>query len=233
MTFEEFFQKKKIDLVKLAEYEPALFIEFRLHYGLMGPKSFDHTKKYWFNELRRRFPVPKEEKIIPAIVKTETIITTAVEAAPVVTTAKPGFKPLFKRPLPPKPEGDQTPEIAPETSNTPAYKPRFNPAMGAKKAEEQTAEKITSEIIPEKPEELKDTSEKEKPAYKPRFNPAMAKKTVSEPPASDQLSPEVPVNEPHEEQQGAQPHENNQKEAPLTRPAYKPKFRPPSTPKSE
>lgn len=61
MTFEEFFHKKKIDLLALKQAEPALFEEFKNHYEQMGEKSFDHTKKYWFNKLRRGFPIPIEQ----------------------------------------------------------------------------------------------------------------------------------------------------------------------------
>ncbi len=57
MTFEEFFKKKRIDLVALEPAEPALFSEFKIHYDQMGEKSFDHTKKYWFNKIRRQFPL--------------------------------------------------------------------------------------------------------------------------------------------------------------------------------
>lgn len=62
MTFEEFFQKKKIDLVALGTERPALLDEFRKHFEAMGEKSFDHTKKYWFNKLRRAYPLDSPRK---------------------------------------------------------------------------------------------------------------------------------------------------------------------------
>lgn len=62
MTFEEFFAKKKIDLSALKLTEPALFEELNSHYEQMGPKSFDHSKKYWFNKLRRKFPIVLEKE---------------------------------------------------------------------------------------------------------------------------------------------------------------------------
>lgn len=46
MTFEEFFQKKKIDIKALGAERPGLLEEFRTHFAQMGEKSFDHTKKY-------------------------------------------------------------------------------------------------------------------------------------------------------------------------------------------
>ncbi len=63
MTFEEFFVKKKIDLSSFKLAEPTLFEEFKLHYESMGAKSFDHSKKYWFNKLRKRFGAIKDEVI--------------------------------------------------------------------------------------------------------------------------------------------------------------------------
>jgi hypothetical protein len=46
LSFEEFFQKKKIDLAALKSNNEILFEEFKLHYNLMGEKSFDHSKKF-------------------------------------------------------------------------------------------------------------------------------------------------------------------------------------------
>jgi len=62
MTFDEFFKKKRVDLVALERAEPGLFSEFKTHYEQMGEKSFDHTKKYWFNKTRRQFPLTPEVK---------------------------------------------------------------------------------------------------------------------------------------------------------------------------
>ena len=55
MSFEEFFAKKKIDLQKFKEAEPILFEKLKSDYEQMGPKSFDHTKKFVFNIWRREF----------------------------------------------------------------------------------------------------------------------------------------------------------------------------------
>ena len=57
MTFEDFLRRKK-STWRLEQGEPALFSEFKTHFEQMGEKSFDHTKKYWFNKLRLRFPAP-------------------------------------------------------------------------------------------------------------------------------------------------------------------------------
>lgn len=85
MTFEEFFRKKKIDLMLLKASDPALFEELHLHYEEMGPKSFDHSKKFLFNILRRKYHLQEEVKQIPA---------DATDPAP---ETKPAYKPLFKR----------------------------------------------------------------------------------------------------------------------------------------
>jgi len=58
MTFEEFFIKKNIDLPALKAANPSLFEEFHLHFTIMGEKSFDHSKKFWFNRLRKDFKLP-------------------------------------------------------------------------------------------------------------------------------------------------------------------------------
>ncbi len=95
MTFEEFFKKKRIDLVALDKSEPALFSEFKIHFEQMGEKSFDHTKKYWFNKLRHSFPIPQEiktEKVhIPNPIAEQTITESLLE--PVKPLPKMRFKP--------------------------------------------------------------------------------------------------------------------------------------------
>ncbi len=55
MRFEEFFEKKKINLQKLKEAEGDLFLKLSNEYAEMGAKSFDHYYKFLFNKWRRRF----------------------------------------------------------------------------------------------------------------------------------------------------------------------------------
>lgn len=57
MTFEEFFAKKKVDLNKFKEAEPLLFEKLKSDYEQMGPKSFDHAKKFVFNIWRRLYKI--------------------------------------------------------------------------------------------------------------------------------------------------------------------------------
>ena len=60
-TFADFFAKKKIDLSALQKAEPQLYDEFASHYALMGEKSFDHSKKFWFNKLRKSYHLVEVE----------------------------------------------------------------------------------------------------------------------------------------------------------------------------
>jgi hypothetical protein len=144
MTFEEFFKKKKIDLGALEKADAGLFSEFKTHFEQMGEKSFDHTKKYWFNKLRRQFPLPPEVKAEkehfanPLAEQTVTESLTETQSAP--PSPKLGFVPKFKAGITPKPaastedkkEGPHpTENTSPEkpaegTETKVAYKPRFN-----------------------------------------------------------------------------------------------------------
>ena len=71
MTFEEFLIKKKIDPVQLQSKDQTFFSEFESHFLQMGEKSFDHSKKFWFNKLRRTYHLKEEIKIVetPVIVQ--------------------------------------------------------------------------------------------------------------------------------------------------------------------
>ena len=54
-TFTEFFIKKRIDIQAIKKAKPDLYSEFERDYAEMGEKSFDHSKKFWFNKLRHQF----------------------------------------------------------------------------------------------------------------------------------------------------------------------------------
>src|SRR3954471_23516624 len=104
MTFEEFFMKKRIDLTALRAGEPGLFSEFKNHFEQMGEKSFDHTKKYWFNKLRLQYhlaPELKPEKMHQENQLAEqTIVETLTDSIPAPSA---GFKPRFKPVMASKP----------------------------------------------------------------------------------------------------------------------------------
>jgi len=95
MVFEEFFKKKRINLEALQKVEGSLYAEFKEHFDQMGEKSFDHTKKYWFNTLRHRFPISQEiktEKVHIANPLAEQTITESL-LEPVKPLPKMRFKP--------------------------------------------------------------------------------------------------------------------------------------------
>jgi hypothetical protein len=182
MTFEEFFKKKKINLQTFGQGEPALFSEFKMHYEQMGEKSFDHTKKYWFNKLRLRFPAPPEVRVEKVIIENtlaeQTITETLTEPVPI--PANIGFKPKFRagvtKPAESAPNIEpsappEKPAENPEQTSTPSnigFKPKFRAGLTkpAVTAPEQKEEPKVEDIPSEQSEESKQT----KPAYKPRFN---------------------------------------------------------------
>ena len=202
MTFEEFFAKKKIDLPQLRGDNRLLYDEFRQHYAQMGEKSFDHTKKFWFNKLRKQYALMEEDE---TAVKDQSISAEILEELsphPTETTvsSKPaGFKPRFKagatkavEPEKPKEEASKQ-ETVEAPSNKPAgFKPRFK--AGATKA-----------VEPEKPKEEESKQEaveapSNKPAgFKPRFKAGVTKAPESEKPKDEETKPaepEAPSNKP-------------------------------------
>jgi len=100
MTFEEFFVKKKIDLTSLKQAKPDLYEEFYAHYQLMGERSFDHTKKFWFNRLRKDHLLRNPDMVSAAPsrnTQTQPDGEQATTTAKSASGAKPaGFKPRFK-----------------------------------------------------------------------------------------------------------------------------------------
>jgi hypothetical protein len=172
MEFEEFFRKKKINLVAFEQGERALFSEFKIHFEQMGEKSFDHTKKYWFNKLRLRFPTPPEVKTEkPAIdnpLAEQTITESLVESSSPPPNI--GFKPKFKagvtKPSEAAPETPKEESAAPTT--TVGFKPRFK--AGVTKPVESTPA-----ADPEKPTENTDPSPTPNIGFKPRFKAGVTK----------------------------------------------------------
>jgi hypothetical protein len=190
MTFEEFFKKKKIDLPALEKEQGALFFEFKNHFGQMGEKSFDHSKKYWFNKLRRQFPAPveaKTEKVNIGNPISQQTITESLSETMVVPPPAPklGFAPKFKAVGIPKPvsevdiPSDKPATTVPESivqespvvSETPKLgfvpkfkmKPKFETDQNV--TESTPTASSTENITPEAPVE----SIAPKPAYVPKF----------------------------------------------------------------
>jgi DNA polymerase III gamma/tau subunit len=222
MTFEEFFKKKKIDLVALEQGEQSLFSEFKTHYEQMGEKSFDHTKKYWFNKLRRQFPAAPEIKTEKVIIENQLAEQTITESLIELGTPAPklGFAPKFRAPNVTKPAEEKTETKAAETmppvENTatkPAFKPRFQAGMMKPKAAD--SETSATEKPEAKGEDTTPATEAAKPAYKPRFQAGMAKPK----PTENETTPEENKTEDQEKTEISA-------ETPAAKPAYKPRFQP-------
>lgn len=202
MTFEEFFRKKKIDLVALQTAQPGLFSEFKEHYEAMGEKSFDHTKKYWFNKLRLQYHLVPEVKEDKVVIENRLAEQTIVESLTEPAATNVGFKPRFKagattaKPTETEPEpvvkAEEPKETAAssdtETSAAPkpaGFKPRFNAKAMAPKVEEPVAEDKPATEVPA------ETTAAPKPTgFKPRFNAAKMTAKKDEP-----VDEEKPVEE--------------------------------------
>src|SRR5690606_31656368 len=181
-TFEEFFAKKKIDLQALRNAKPELYTEFHRHYHAMGEKSFDHTKKFWFNKLRKSYRLHEEEAPV------QKIETAAPEQA--VTTSSGtnkalGFKPKFRanvtKPIEPEksePTADTNPTVTAQENKPAGFKPRFK--AGVTKTEDKAVEAPS-------PSESNEEAVSKPAGFKPRFKAGVTKtedKVVEVPPSS-------------------------------------------------
>ena len=170
MTFEEFFKKKKIHLSALQAADAGLFSEFSAHYLQMGEKSFDHTKKYWFNKLRRLYPLPPDVK--PEKIRFENQLAEQTITETLADEALPAGNPAYKRrlkvdeiekavkanteSLPPVAEQPtaaptpQTPAAPLADAPKPAYKPKFKAAVkpAAVEAAPSVEESKTEKVVP-------------------------------------------------------------------------------------
>src|SRR5690606_24621809 len=187
MTFEEFFIKKKIDLAQLRRAQPDLYGEFREHYIKMGEKSFDHTKKYWFNRLRKDYLLPEiaapadAEPVVAAApaVKSEKVLPPGTAAAKPV-----GFKPRFKAGTvsPPNtgastaeatttPPAEDTPRTTTDTPAKPTgSKPRFKAGTTPVAKPEEPKPEATAETQTPTNETSEAAGTSAKPlGFKPRF----------------------------------------------------------------
>lgn len=197
MTFEEFLIKKKIDAIQLKAKEQSFFSEFESHFLQMGEKSFDHSKKFWFNKLRRAYHLKEEPKPVKEEAKIDEIPVSA-QNKPVneaINQEKPAYVPRFKA------ASAQKTDLSAQNTESdppPAYIPRFKAAIkmpekaedtGVNKEEsEEKAKPIyrprfkaqlpaQEEKLPEMPAEaIPHSDEPAKPTYKPRFKPGLTKK---------------------------------------------------------
>ncbi|WP_196934129.1 hypothetical protein [Sphingobacterium hungaricum] len=172
--------KKKIDLPALKQADQGLYTEFKNHYVQMGEKSFDHTKKYWFNRLRKTYRLP-EEAILPKEKLTDKIaVESAPESAGDSVSKVSGFKPKFKAPVKdelPAIEKDKTKTIAEQenpvdspVAKPAGFKPRFKPGV-TKPAEENKAE----EVNPSETNSEASEATAKPTGFKPRFKAGVIK----------------------------------------------------------
>jgi hypothetical protein len=168
ITFEEFFLKKKIDLAHLAQSNASLFAEFKSHFEQMSEKSFDYTKKYWFNDLRRKFPLSQEKEIaLKEAFKPKEIPSAPItgEIKEVSEAPKPtGFKPRFKA------ASIQKEEVIPEGKSaiveiSSGFKPKFKPRM----LTEESAMQDTPDTAKKETETEEEAVAKKVMGFKPRF----------------------------------------------------------------
>ncbi|TYR37751.1 hypothetical protein FXV77_00190 [Sphingobacterium phlebotomi] len=176
MTFEEFFAKKKIDLPLLQGDNRSLYDEFRQHYAQMGEKSFDHTKKFWFNKLRKQYALIEEEEtaVKDQAVSAEILEEMSPHPTETVVSSKPsGFKPRFKagatkaaEPEKPKEEEAKPVESASPASKPSGFKPRFKAAEPEKPKEEEETKPVESASPASKPS-----------GFKPRFKAGVTRRS--------------------------------------------------------
>ncbi len=200
MTFEEFFIKKKIDLKALKAADEPLFEEFKAHYSAMGEKSFDHSKKFWFNKLRKSFHLAEEETVIAKPVEKQVTPDASSETSSIPTAKPAGFKPRFKAPsaaVKDEAQATSKQEIADSAESTPdsiptGFKPRFK--AGVTKAPDPAASTPASEETTDEA-----TTAAPKPTgFKPRFKAGVTKApdAAASTPASEETTDEASTSAP-------------------------------------
>ncbi|OJZ10780.1 MULTISPECIES: hypothetical protein [Sphingobacterium] len=200
MTFEEFFIKKKIDLKALKAADEPLFEEFKAHYSAMGEKSFDHSKKFWFNKLRKSFHLAEEETVIAKPVEKQVTPDTASETSRIPTAKPAGFKPRFKAPsttVVDEAQATSKQEIADSAESTSdsiptGFKPRFK--AGLTKAPDAAASTPASDETTDEAS----TSAPKPTGFKPRFKAGVTKApdAAASTPASDETTDEASTSAP-------------------------------------
>lgn len=212
MTFEEFFAKKKIDTERFAKADPSLYAEFKSHFALMGEKSFDHTKKFWFNKLRHLYHLEVPAK---AITQLETQIASQAEPLNSPTIEQKTVAETTEKTI----ATHQAGQGAASGVKPAGFKPRFKPRTVPEKTEEPR-EEAAGQPAPAQDEESKPAVKK--PPFKPRsVRPAENKiaEDASDPDSRPGTNETIhtPVLNAGTEQP---PVENAEK----PKPAYKPRF---------
>ena len=246
LTFEEFFNKKKIDLTALKAADKSLFHEFNSHYELMGEKSFDHSKKFWFNKLRKLYPL-LEDSIENTIPNKNTSQQKDQNTTPNLQTkvAPTGFKPRFKAPKVAENSLEESPveqqknnnkasvEDKFDTSDAAAstkpagFKPRFKAGITKSSSENTPADDKSADSQPNQTQPSAEESKAaqqaniaSKPAgFKPRFKAGITKSSSDKTPADDKSADSL-TQQPAEENKAAQQADKASKPA-----GFKPRFK--------
>jgi hypothetical protein len=186
MLFEEFFKKKKINLVALQQDDEGLFSEFKDHYEQMGEKSFDHTKKYWFNKLRRRYPLPVESKVDKFKAENQIAEQTVTDTL---------TEPSTRDQAPDLDKSDLSEEKKPAAPAPKlGFKPKFKSASPVPPAAAEEAPVNNTAENKETPTTETPTTPVPKVGFKPRFKAGVtnSNKPVEEAPATANPEPETP-----------------------------------------
>ena len=223
MSFEEFFKKKRIDLDALQRGVPALFSEFKDHFEQMGEKSFDHTKKYWFNKLRLEYPAAieaKPEKVkIDNPLAEQTITESLIEGA--APAPKLGFTPKFRSASVPKPAEPAEEAKTGEQPEVPAPKLGFTPKFRSASVPKPAAEPAEQPLEESKPAEQPEATPAPKLGFKPKFKAANLPK------------PDAEAAEPPPVEKAADTPAPSSAEDTVPKPAYKPRFNMNTIPKKD
>jgi hypothetical protein len=210
MLFEEFFKKKKINLGALQQGDQELFLEFKEHYEQMGEKSFDHTKKFWFNKLRRQYPLPPE-------VKAEKLRAENQIAEQTVTDTLTEPSPRDKAPDLNKPQTTNAEVHKPATASPKlGFKPKFKQATApVHSPEDEPAQPVTNDGETQPGETP--VAPVPKAGFKPRFKAGITPPTkpVDETPDAakeSSVNPEIPAGD-------------KAADAPASKMGFKPRFK--------
>lgn len=223
MTFEEFLKKKKIDPGQLKTAERDLFQTFESDFNQMGDRSFEYSKKFWFNKLRRAHPLKEEPKPVKTEETSSAIgiqespkSTESISELSVTANPKPAFKPRFKAQIPSAKIEDNT--AGEESPNpVPAFKPRFRAPVPVVKEDEKEAE------------ELKPEPAAKPTGFKPRFKASVTHSAVKPESAENKKDRTETSNTLVKEEQTEKTTdkvESKPVEDAVVKPAYKPRFKP-------
>ncbi|EOR93230.1 hypothetical protein ADIARSV_3649 [Arcticibacter svalbardensis MN12-7] len=208
MTFEEFFTKKRINLELMAEADPTLYTEFKSHFNLMGEKSFDHSKKFWFNKLRHLYHLAIVPKDKPVVIEPNLAAQAEPLQSPTIEITQPVAKPGFK------PRHLKAPSLISDEVKDPDARPGTNAVTDPFAA-------AISKI-----DEAEGSIEVKKPAFKPRFSSKVVVKPAVEEvaPVADLTQKNFPETRLQEIDLPEAEKLADEEKKDIPKPTYKPRF---------